>query len=76
MELEKLKQIICEVAGVHPEEITLTTSFVEDLGLDSLDVFQIVTGIELEFDIEIPADRVEAVVTIEDAVNLIKEAVG
>jgi acyl carrier protein len=76
MELEKLTQIICEIAGVHPEEITLATSFIEDLGLDSLDVFQIVTGIEQEFDIEITAEQAEAVVTIEDAVNLIKETVG
>jgi acyl carrier protein len=76
MELEILTKIICEIAGVHPEEITMSTSFIEDLGLDSLDVFQIVTGIEQEFDIEITAERAEAVVTIEDAVNLIREAVG
>jgi acyl carrier protein len=76
MELEKLKQIIAEVAGVHSEEITLETTFMDDLGLDSLDVYQIVMGIEQEFGIEIPAEQAELVKTIEDAVSLIKDAIG
>lgn len=72
MELEKLKQIIAEVAGVHTEEITLRTTFLDDLGVDSLDVYQIIMGIEQEFHIEITAEQAETVITIEDAINLIK----
>ena len=76
MELEKLKQIIAEVAGVHTEEITLDTTFIDDLGVDSLDVYQIIMGIEQEFNIEITAEQAETVTTIEDAVNLIKDVIG
>lgn len=53
MEFEKLQEIIAEVLNVDPEEITMDTTFVDDLGADSLDVFQIIMGIEEEFDIEI-----------------------
>ena len=56
MEFEKLQGIIAEVLNVETGEITLDTTFVEDLGADSLDIFQIVMGIEEEFDIEIPSD--------------------
>ena len=76
MELEKLKAIIAEVAGVHTEEITLSTTFIDDLGVDSLDVYQIIMGIEQEFNIEITAEQAETVRTIEDAVNLIKDVIG
>ena len=55
MEFEKLQQIIAEVLNVDVDEITPDTTFVDDLGADSLDVFQIIMGIEEEFDIEIPA---------------------
>ena len=53
MEFEKLQGIIAEVLNVDAEEITMDTTFVDDLGADSLDVFQIIMGIEEEFDIEI-----------------------
>ena len=53
MEFEKLQQIISEVLNVDAEEITMDTTFVDDLGADSLDIFQIIMGIEEEFDIEI-----------------------
>ncbi|MCL2717946.1 MAG: acyl carrier protein [Lachnospiraceae bacterium] len=76
MELEKLKSIIAEVAGVHTEEITLGTTFMDDLGVDSLDVYQIIMGIEQEFNIEITPEQAETVKTIEDAVNLIKDVIG
>ena len=52
MEFEKLQQIIAEVLNIDPEEITMNTTFVDDLGADSLDVFQIIMGLEEEFDIE------------------------
>ncbi|MBD5444938.1 MAG: acyl carrier protein [Lachnospiraceae bacterium] len=73
MEFDKLKKIIAEVLNVDPEEITPETTFMEDLGADSLDVFQIVMGLEDEFDIEIPAEKVEKITTVGEAVNLIKD---
>ncbi len=76
MEFEKLKKVIAEVLNVDPEEITLATTFVDDLGADSLDVFQIVMGIEEEFDIEIPAEKAEKISTVEEAVELIKGALN
>lgn len=57
MEFEKLRSIIVEVLNVDEDEITMNTTFVDDLGADSLDVFQIITGIEDEFDIEIPQEK-------------------
>ena len=74
MEFEKLKKIIAEVLNVDPDEITMETTFQDDLGADSLDVYQIVMGIEEEFDIEIPAETAEQVTTVEDAVEMIKNA--
>ena len=76
MEFEKLKNVIAEVLNVDPDEITMETTFVDDLGADSLDVFQIVMGIEEEFDIEIPAEKAEKITTVEEAVELIKAAVN
>lgn len=74
MEFEKLKKVIADVLNVDPDEITMETTFVDDLGADSLDVFQIVLGIEEEFDIEIPAEKAEKISTVEEAVELIKSA--
>ena len=75
MEFEKIKKIIAEVLNVDEEEITMDTTFVDDLGADSLDVFQIILGIEEEFDIEIPAEKAEKISTVEEAVEMIKAAV-
>ena len=75
MEFEKLKKIIAEVLNVDPDEITMETTFQDDLGADSLDVYQIIMGIEEEFDIEIPAESAEQVTTVEEAVEMIKNAV-
>ena len=72
MEFEKLQEIIAEVLNVDPEEITMDTTFVDDLGADSLDVFQIIMGIEEEFDIEISNEDAEKIVTVGDAVEQIK----
>ena len=58
MEFEKLQGIIAEVLNVDADEITPDTTFVDYLGADSLDVFQIIMGIEEEFDIEIPYDEI------------------
>ena len=74
MEFEKLQQIIAEVLNVDVDEIKPETTFVDDLGADSLDVFQIIMGIEEEFDIEIPNEAAEQIVTVGDAVEQIKNA--
>ena len=76
MEFEKLKKIIAEVLNVDPDEITMETTFQDDLGADSLDVYQIIMGIEEEFDIAIPAESAEQVTTVEEAVEMIKNAVN
>ena len=72
MEFEKLKNIIAETLNLDPEEITLEATFQDDLGADSLDVYQIIMGIEEEFDIEVPEDVEEKISTVEDAVEMIK----
>ena len=51
MEFEKIQNIIAEVLNVDKDEITMDTTFIDDLGADSLDVFQIIMGIEEEFDL-------------------------
>ena len=76
MELEKLKKIIAEVLNVDPEEITPETTFKDDLGADSLDVYQIIMGIEEEFDIEIPAETAEQIAPVDQAVEMIKKALN
>ena len=74
MELEKLKKIIVEVLNVDEDEISEETTFIDDLGADSLDVFQIIMGIEEEFDLEIPTEKAESIVTVGDAVEAIRNA--
>lgn len=76
MEFEKLKKIISEVLSVDEDEITMDTTFVDDLGADSLDIFQIIMGIEEEFDIEIANEEAENIVTVSDAVEQIKAALN
>ncbi len=76
MEFEKLKKVIAEVLNVDPDEITMETTFRDDLGADSLDVFQIIMGIEEEFDIEIPAEKAEKITNVEEAVELIKSEIN
>jgi len=76
MEFEKLQKIISEVLNVDEEEITMETTFVDDLGADSLDVFQIIMGIEEEFDIEIANEDAENIVTVSDALDQIKNALN
>ena len=76
MELEKLKKIIVEVLNVDEDEISENTTFIDDLGADSLDIFQIIMGIEEEFDIEIPTEEAEKISTVGDAVEQIKNALS
>ena len=74
--LEKVKETVAEALGADIDTITAETSFKEDLGADSLDVFQIIMGIEEEFDIEISNEDAEKIVTVGDAVEQIKKAVS
>ena len=76
MEFEKLQEIIAEVLNVDVDEITMDTTFVDDLGADSLDIFQIIMGLEEEFDIEIANEEAEKIVTVGDAVEQIKDAMN
>ena len=72
MEFEKLQGIIAEVLNVDAEEVTMDSTFTDDLGADLLDLYQIIMAIEEEFDIEIPTENAESIVTVADAVEAIK----
>lgn len=76
MELEKLQEIIADVLNVDASEVTMDTTFVDDLGADSLDVFQILMGVEEEFDIEIDQEDAENIVSVGDAVQAIRNRIG
>lgn len=76
MEFEKLRKIIAEVLNIEQDRISLESTFVDDLGADSLDVFQIIMGIEEEFDVQIPDDAAEKISTVADAVEQIKSAIN
>ncbi len=75
MEFEKLKKIIAGVLSVDPNEITMDSTFVDDLGADSLDLFQIVMGIEEEFDVTVEPEKVEKISTVGEAVELIRNTI-
>lgn len=72
MELEKIKAIIAEVLNIDADTITADTTFVDDLGADSLDIFQIIMGIEEEYDIELDNEAVEQIQTVGDAAEAIR----
>lgn len=72
MELEKIKAIIAEGLNIDADSITEDTTFVDDLGADSLDIFQIIMGIEEEYDIELDNESVEQIQTVGDAVEAIR----
>ena len=74
MEFEKLKAIIADVLNLDENDIHMDSTFVDDLGADTLDIFQIIMGIEETFDIEIDNEDAEKIVTVGDAVEQIKNA--
>ena len=74
MDFDKLKKVIAEVLSVDPNEITEDTTFTEDLGADSLDLFQIVMGIEDVFHIEVSPEVSEKLTYVGDALELIRKA--
>ena len=67
----KVKTIIAEQLGVAEGEIKITSSFIEDLGADSLDIVELVMAMEEEFEVEIPDEEAENIKTVQDAVNFI-----
>ena len=70
--LEKVKKIVAEQLGANADEITMDSTFIEDLGADSLDVVELVMALEDEFDMEIDEDEAENISTIGDVVEYIK----
>ena len=70
--LEKIKALVAENLGVEESKITENCSFKEDLGADSLDLFEMVMGLEEEFEIEIPTEDLEQIVTVGDVVKYIE----
>ena len=73
MDFEKVKQVVAEQLGVDESAVTMDASFVEDLGADSLDIVELIMGLESEFDIEIPDEDAEKISTVGDAYNYIKD---
>ncbi len=71
-EFERVKEVIVDQLSVDAEEVTMEASFVDDLGADSLDVVELIMGLETEFDIEIPDEDAEKIATVGDAVEYIK----
>ena len=69
---ERVKKIVVEQLGVKEEEVSNESSFVDDLGADSLDTVELVMALEEKFDIEIPDDQAEAIATVNDAIKFIE----
>ena len=68
---DRVKKVVVEQLEVSEEEVTPTASFVDDLGADSLDVVELVMGLEEEFDVEIPDEDAEKIATVGDAITYI-----
>jgi acyl carrier protein len=73
---EKVRQIIAEQLNISESEITEDTSFQDDMGADSLDIFQIIMALEEEFDIEISNEDAEKISTVKDAVEYIQNMIS
>ncbi len=73
MEFEKVRGVIVDQLGVDESDVTMEANFVDDLGADSLDIVELIMGLETEFDLEIPDEDAEKIATVGDAVNYIKE---
>lgn len=70
--LENMKKIIAEQLSVDENEVDLSSNFKDDLGADSLDLFELVMALEEEYDVEIPPDDFNNIVTVNDAVEYLK----
>jgi acyl carrier protein len=73
---EKVREIVAEQLGADKDKVTPETSFVNDLGADSLDTVELVMELEEEFDINIPDDAAEKIQTVGQAIEFIEEAVN
>ena len=71
--LERMKELIADQLGIDAETITSESKFKEDLGADSLDLFELVMALEDQYDIELPADELSNIVTVEDVINYLKD---
>ncbi|EHM10115.1 acyl carrier protein [Thermanaerovibrio velox DSM 12556] len=74
--MSRLKEIVMDRLNVEEDQIKPEASFVEDLGADSLDIVELIMGIEEEFDIEIPDEDAEKLATVGDAINYVKSKLG
>ena len=70
--LDKMKEIIAEQLSVDESEIELSSNFKDDLGADSLDLFELVMALEEEYDVEIPSEELENIATVEDVIEYLK----
>lgn len=70
--LEKIQELVAEGLGVDASEVTIEKSFKEDLGADSLDLFELVMSLEEEFGVEIPTEDLEKLLTVGDVMEYIK----
>jgi len=70
---ERVKKIVCEQLGVKEADVQNTSSFVEDLGADSLDTVELVMALEEEFETEIPDEEAEKLASVQDAIDYIVE---
>lgn len=70
--LEKMKELIADQLNVEAENITEQSSFKDDLGADSLDLFELVMALEDEYSVEIPSEELEKMVTVGDVMNYLK----
>ncbi len=68
---ERVKKIVCEQLGVKDEEVNNESSFVEDLGADSLDTVELVMALEEEFETEIPDEEAEKITTVQEAIDYV-----
>jgi len=69
---EEVKKIVVDHLGINESKVTLESKFIDDLGADSLDTVELVMAFEEKFDIEIPDDAAETILTVQDAINYIK----
>ena len=74
MEFEKIQMVISEVLSIEPEEVRMEMSFTDDLGADSMEIYQIMMGIEEVFDVVIDESIVEQIETVEQVLQAIGEA--
>ncbi|MDF2674150.1 MAG: acpP [Clostridiales bacterium] len=73
MIFEKVKEIVSNILGVDADEVTMESSFMDDLGADSLDVVELIMDLQDEFNLEIPDEEAEKIQKVSDVVNYIKE---